>query len=210
MAKSKFTKETIADILRLLEQGITDVDVYNAVGISETTFYRWLAIGEAVGTGKDHPDMPKIKDTQEKYRVFWEDTICARANAKIVAQKAIRTNILGYSTESETTETVIETRLNKKGEPFEYSKRVIKRTVTEVAPDWRAAFEYLERRFPMEWSKKQQLDVSATITDWRSVAIEEIKAGNIQFKPLAETLGDTDLAIELFKQAGKSVVLSED
>lgn len=42
------------------------------------------------------------------------------------------------------------------------------------------------------------------VEDWRLVAIRDIKEGRIKFKPLVKALGDRELAIALFQQAGVS------
>lgn len=44
--------------------------------------------------------------------------------------------------------------------------------------------------------------------DWRAVAIQDIREGKIQFEPLVKALGDKELAIALFQQAGVTVKIS--
>lgn len=48
------------------------------------------------------------------------------------------------------------------------------------------------------------------VEDWRQVAVKEIQQGNIQFKNLVDALGDRNLALDLFRQAGVPVVLGKD
>lgn len=48
------------------------------------------------------------------------------------------------------------------------------------------------------------------VEDWRLVAVKEIQQGNIQFGNLVDALGDRNLALDLFRQAGVPVVLSKD
>lgn len=48
------------------------------------------------------------------------------------------------------------------------------------------------------------------VDDWRLVAVKEIQQGNIAFAPLVEALGDKNLALDLFRQAGVPVVLGKD
>ncbi len=61
--------------------------------------------------------------------------------------------------------------------------------------------------------KMQLLSGKATervdVTDWRSEAIDYIKAGKVDYQELTKRLG-TDLATELFRQAGVEVVQSAD
>lgn len=48
------------------------------------------------------------------------------------------------------------------------------------------------------------------ISDWRSDAIEAIRAGKIEFEQLRQTLGDNDLAEQLFREAGILVAPSKN
>ncbi len=48
------------------------------------------------------------------------------------------------------------------------------------------------------------------VEDWRVVAVKEIQQGNIQFGNLVDALGDKNLALDLFRQAGVPVILGKD
>ncbi|MFN8452015.1 MAG: terminase small subunit [Anaerolineae bacterium] len=63
------------------------------------------------------------------------------------------------------------------------------------------ALELIGKHLKM-WTDKVQVD------DWRLQAIEDIRAGNIDYDALAEAF-DRDLASELFTAAGKTVQVSE-
>jgi len=74
-------------------------------------------------------------------------------------------------------------------------------------PKW-AAWK-LERRYPHEYGKTVQRQEHTgkdggpiQIEDWRSRAIEDIRAGRIAYEALAEAFNDRDLATELFREAG--------
>lgn len=67
--------------------------------------------------------------------------------------------------------------------------------------NWQAAAWKLERRYPKEYGRTVH---EHKIDDWRSQAIEDIKAGRILYKELAQAFDD-DLATTLFREAGISV-----
>lgn len=49
--------------------------------------------------------------------------------------------------------TFTETRLNRKGEPYTYTRSTVTKRVSELAPDWRASEAYLKRRDPENWAE---------------------------------------------------------
>lgn len=56
-AKPKLTKELIDEFLTYKENGLSDADCCDMVGISQQSFYRWLKEAET-GIDGDHPEKP--------------------------------------------------------------------------------------------------------------------------------------------------------
>jgi len=140
--KSKYTPELVKKIIDALAVGATHEDAFTNAGISHQTFYHWL------NTKGD----------------FLEAVNRAQTNAHLAAVGAIRYAIQGHPEESTTTETYTETRLDKKGNPYDHKRTVTKRTVAHVAPDWRAAIDYLKRRDPEHWSDKLNITIEGGLT----------------------------------------------
>jgi transposase len=139
--KSKYTPELVKQITDVLAGGATIRDACAHVGISEETYFQWVKKPE-----------------------FSEATTYAQQQARLSAVLAIKQAVRGVQQTSHTTESFTETRtrLNKKGEvvPYDYKRTATKQTVTNLAPDWRAAIEYLKRRDPEHWSERQQIDMT--------------------------------------------------
>jgi AcrR family transcriptional regulator len=74
--KSKLNQDLIAKVVKLIETGNYANVVARSVGVSEATFYRWLAEGEDASDG--------LK------REFFEAVTRARATAEINAVKSFR------------------------------------------------------------------------------------------------------------------------
>ncbi|MEZ4672778.1 MAG: hypothetical protein R2932_00845 [Caldilineaceae bacterium] len=70
---SLLTQELISKICKYISAGAWDYVAAEAVGIGQSTFYRWLQEGEA-----DEPDPLK--------REFWESVTEARAKARVSAE----------------------------------------------------------------------------------------------------------------------------
>lgn len=144
--KSKYTPERVKQITDALSIGATHEDAFTNAGISHQTFYRWL-------------------ETKSDFR---EAVNRAQTNAHLAAVGAIRYAIQGHPEESTTTETYTETRLrwgeNDEQVPYQHTRTVRKHTVSHVAPDWRAAIDYLKRRDPEHWSDKINITLEGDLT----------------------------------------------
>lgn len=138
--KSKLDKVQ-KHIIAALKTGATDKDVCAHAGIHPDTFYDWLKRGEA------EPDSP--------YSEFSDAVTRARIAAKVTAIGSLHTAMIGVRTVRRTRHVVNETRLNQWGSPFDYHIDEEDEIVVEAPGDWRAAVEYLKRRFPAEWGDKQ-------------------------------------------------------
>ena len=145
--KSKYTPELQKQITDVLASGATIRDACAHVGISEKTYFEWM-------------NSPSKGE-------FREATTYAQQQARLSAVLAIKQAVRGVQQTSHTTESFTETRtrLNKAGEvvPYDYQRTATKQTVTNLAPDWRAAVEYLKRRDPEHWSERQQIDMNIRI-----------------------------------------------
>lgn len=193
---TKLDKKLQNRIVKLIRSGVSIADTCAAVGIAESTYYDWMAQGAA----GDDP-----------YSEFSEAVNRARNHAKVTAIGTIHTAAQPYTQRSKTVKTYTETRLRKAvdettGKPIEvpYEHREVSEsvTVTYMQGDWRAAVEYLKRRYPDEWTDRLHLD------DWRTDAIAAIKRGEITYDALEE-LFDTSLAAELFAAAGVPIQARE-
>lgn len=164
--KFKLTDELQEAIIGYVADGVPDETLCEAVGISKASFYNWLKwgaafadggkAGEVVDTGVSVFSLPKSGKT--RLIEFFDAVTRARGDAKASAVKAVRSAINGQETVSEITETVTETRLKKDGTEYDYTKTVSKCIISYQPPDARIALDYLERRDPDNWSKRQKLE----------------------------------------------------
>ena len=75
--RSKLTPQLQAELVNLIAAGNYDATAASAVGISSSTFYRWLEQGERASSGR--------------YREFWEAVTRARARAEVEAVSVLKT-----------------------------------------------------------------------------------------------------------------------
>jgi len=148
------------DIVDALETGATDVDVCTYVGIGQTTFYEWIAIGDAVIAGGDHERMPERQDEQALFAEFAKAVSRARGSAKITAIGTLHAAMKPFTEISTSVKTYSETRLRKDIDKttgqlvdveYTYREKTTTRTRTRRQGDWRASVEYLRRRHKTEW-----------------------------------------------------------
>lgn len=206
----KLTPELMTEIGNLLTLGCTVEDMCARVSINKTTFYRWVNTSrdlvqwadEQVRAGRP---LPLATQQDVLFCNFHDAVIRAQSAARITATAAIRTVMSGYSETETTTETFTEVRLRKLAdgteEPFTYTRTVTRRTITDHAPDWRAAVEYLKRRDPANWQPPAKIEIS-----WQDQAVADIRAGLVTYQALAEAF-DESIAAELFARAGVSASL---
>jgi transposase-like protein len=165
----KFTPELSAKIINLVLTGESKANVCKLVGVSQSTINRWLT--------EQHD--PRYLRFQEEYE-FAEAQSARRLSLKI--QQAAT----GYKR----VQTVTTTSQVVKIEETRYDDgRVVKKpvvldltttTVTESDEfDWRAAMEFLARRWPNEWSSRQKIEHSGEVktpgVDLTKLSDEEIE-----------------------------------
>lgn len=157
MARSQLTDDVQETICRLIREGVTDKEAFTQAGISETTFYRWTAIGECVANRQNHDEMPKTKAAQERRREFWEAVTRARSDRKALLEKSVYEVATGQTkTQKVIVETFRETRLTRKGDPYEYVKTTERKEIGQLAPDYKASLEYLSRQYGADWLPAKQ------------------------------------------------------
>jgi len=168
---SKLTEELQSAIVGHLEKGVPDETACEYVGIAKSTFYNWLrwgrgfmAGGEPGGTiSVDEQDISLPRNGKKKFMDFLDAVTRARGTARVHAIDTLHEAIGGLETVTEIVESIEETRLTKDGKPYTYTRKVNKTITVEQPPDWRAAIEYLERRDPENWGKRQKMDIDGTL-----------------------------------------------
>lgn len=187
---TKLTPQLQSKIVKLLKTGVTVTDACASTGIHKSTFYDWIERGEA---------------GDEAFADFSDAVSRAHVNAKVVAIGTLRTAMSPYNQTTRRTETFTETRFNRQGEQYEYKRETVTKTITRMQGDWRAAVEYLKRRFPDEWADHLKVE------DWRTQAIADIRAGRITPEMFPEVVRAFDRATaeQLFAEAGISVMSEE-
>lgn len=217
---SVITPAIVAEMVKLFEVGVTMTDVCASVNISTTTYYNWRQRGESakqdytrlLQSGYDDDDPEATEMQKDIYLQFLEAVTRAQSRANIGAVVAVKSAISGQTETMETTTTVTETRLRKEKRtlkdgtviveevPYEYSKTTKTLTATKIPPDWRAGMEYLRRRQPKEWAGTQ-----TTRDDFFAILVAMVKGGDADYAELEAEIG-TDMALEIYKEAGKQVL----
>lgn len=179
---TKLSDKTQSQLVKLIQTGVPITDACSFVGIANSTYYDWIRRGA---------------DGDPQFSEFSEAVSRAREAAKVTAIGTLRSAMTSTKSTSTTTEAFTETRINQFGQEYEYKRVTERRTVTVIPGDWRAAIEYLKRRYRDEWSEKSIIEHQ----DWRAEAVEQIRDGKLSYEVLRDEFGE-DLADQLFKSAG--------
>lgn len=149
----RFTPELAAEILKLARTGEAKTNICKLVKMGTATLNRWLT-----------------EQHDERYLQFQKDYDHAEAEAARRLSLKIQQAATGYKR----VQTVTTKSQVVKIEETRYDDgRVVKKpvvltletvTVTESDEfDWRAAMEFLARRWPGEWSSKQKIEHSGEV-----------------------------------------------
>lgn len=155
---TKLTPTLQKQLVAALKTGATVVDVCKSVGLGKATFYEWLAIGEAVIDGTKHARMPEDPTEQKRFVDFVDAVTRAQEDAKMSAIKTLRTAMNPYTETTKSTKTFKETRLKRDGTEYQYVRVEESKTTVRRQGDWRAAVEYLKRRYKDEWGDRLEVD----------------------------------------------------
>jgi len=144
MAKGKYQEWLTPDNLLRLESwardGLTDEQIANNMGINVATLYRW----------------------KDQYCEICESLKRGKDVVDMEVENALLKRALGYTF----TETTSESRYNR--ETGKYEMCVVKSVTKEVQPDTTAQIFWLKNRRPDIWRDRQDLNVSAQITEEKS------------------------------------------
>lgn len=206
---TKLTPDIQRDIVAALSSGATIQKTCEFIGIHKSTFYDWLERGRRAKSGI--------------YSDFSDAITRAQSSAHVRAAAVLRGAMDKQNTVTDSTETIMETRLrkikNKEGMieevPYEYRKTITRQSITTTPPDWRAAVEFLKRRDNKHWSDKQIVQVD----DWRTQLLQDIQQNTVNLNDVIEAFGSKEdlvnainepsLAAQLFAAAGLQLQSSE-
>lgn len=129
-----YDEELVQQICSYLEAGNYLQTACHAVGITQTTYYRWLGIGNEVNTLVEaRPDADELKER------MMQGELVLGLHADQVRCFEFRERVLIASARSEAFAVAM---------------------VRKHMPDqWTAAMTFLERRFPNRWKRREQIDV---------------------------------------------------
>ena len=83
-AKLKLTRKLVDQIVELKRDGLCDADIIAAIGVNQSTFYRWLKEGEDAKTGV------KRALYEELTKAEAQDKRCLRTTIKDAATSRAR------------------------------------------------------------------------------------------------------------------------
>ena len=142
---SKLTPEIIETIGRALRGGAYLETCADLVGVSRLTIRNWIKIGREEIESVESRSRERIRKSKALYVDFFNMVNKALAEAEIQASAIVLSAAAGWVTEKE--KTTIKT--DAAGNILEQSTT----TETHKRRDWRAALEFLDRRFPERWAK---------------------------------------------------------
>ena len=67
-AKLKLTRKLVDQIVELKRDGLCDADIIAAIGVNQSTFYRWLKDGESAKTGVKRALYEELKEAESEYK----------------------------------------------------------------------------------------------------------------------------------------------
>ncbi len=166
--RDRFTPQLSAEIIKLIRTGENKSNACKLVGLGLATLNRWLTI-----------------QNDPRYVQFQQDYDHAEAEAARRLSLKIQQAGTGYRRIVTTTTTtqVVKTKETKfpdgkvVKEPVTLTLETVQTTESDEF-DWRAAMEFLARRWPSEWSSRQKIEHSGEIgtpaVDLSNLTDEEI------------------------------------
>lgn len=190
---TKLNKALQNQLVKLVKMGVTVADACAHVGISEAIFYIWMSNGSAGDVG---------------YVEFFEDINRARNAAKVTAIRTLHAALSPTVGKSVIVDTFTETKVDTFGHETKHTTVKEHEVTTTYPADWKAAVEYLKRRFPGEWSEKRILELG--LSDDLLKRLEDIaKQAEIPASALFEQMVNA-LATQLQLSGEDSVSESAD
>ena len=133
----------------ILREGNTYRTACGLIGVSEASFYSWINQGEAIQAEGKPPSKLSVK--RKRLLEFFETVKEAVAYSKRINAELIQRVALG----GETMERV---------EHYDSEGNVTKVLEKKAPPNWQASAWLLERRHPMEYGRKERIDVKQEST----------------------------------------------
>lgn len=176
-AKKKLVSDSTLSprIQSCLERGLTIAMACAEVGISEATFYNYAK-----------NDLEFLEMTRRAHQVALTKAVKAFASG-LQEQKVNHAEIVTFT----------ETRLDKNGKPYQYTKETRTSKLIETPPDWRAGQAWLERRDRENWGQRIDLVLGVEITVLKRLKEKAAAAGvdlsNV-FEEMVNELGSIAVA----------------
>jgi predicted DNA-binding transcriptional regulator AlpA len=187
--KSKLSEGLQNDLVALIEKGATDIDACEVVGISTSSFYRWM------NDGQDGENENKLR--------FYLAITAARARARMDAVNTLMESLETREVRKFSTKTLTETRIDREGNPYEYTRTEEQVDIMEQPPDWRAAVDYLKRRDKEHWSERIEGDLTVKLSDDVAFIVKQLGWDVKEVVGKFETLIRQAAMAELFENAAK-------
>lgn len=129
---TKYNEDINEQVYKLSLLGLTDKEMADVIGISESTFNKWK---------HDYPE-------------FSESVTRGKTKADADVAVSFRKKAIGYQYDEVTKESCINPETKKR------EMTVTKVVVKEVQPDAGAALNWLKNRQPQHWRDKQEVEQS--------------------------------------------------
>ena len=81
-AKLKLTRKLVDQIVELKRDGLCDADIIAAIGVNQSTFYRWLKDGEDAKSGVKRALYTELKKAESEYKRTLLTTIKSAAMSR--------------------------------------------------------------------------------------------------------------------------------
>ena len=81
-AKLKLTRKLVDQIVELKRDGLCDADIIAAIGVNQSTFYRWLKDGEVAKSGVKRALYTELKKAESEYKRSLLTTIKSAAMSR--------------------------------------------------------------------------------------------------------------------------------